>query len=232
MKIAVVDDCREDALSLKQLLDRQEVKLYFDAEELLVDVKQRKLSYDLYFLDIYMKESADGIELAKELRSLDEEAVICFVSTSEEFYREAYDLYAVQYLIKPVQRKRIELLLEKVENSFVRNKKQVLTFTWRKAVYSISYGKILYISSMGNTLSICCKDGTVQKCTGKLSDFECLVDRNVFCRCHQSFLVNMYQVDSIRGSDLMISDCRIPVSRRYYADVKKRYQEILFEEVE
>ncbi|MCM1497807.1 MAG: LytTR family DNA-binding domain-containing protein [Clostridium sp.] len=232
MKIAVVDDCREDALSLKQFLDRQEVKLYLDAEELLVDVKQKNVRYDLYFLDIYMKESADGIELAKELRSLDEEAVICFVSTSEEFYREAYDLYAVQYLIKPVQRKAVEQLLKKVENSFVRNKKQVLTFTWRKAAYSISYGKILYISSMGNTLSICCKDGTVQKSTGKLSDFECLVDRNVFCRCHQSFLVNMYQVDSIRGSDLMISDCRIPVSRRYYADVKKRYQEILFEEVE
>ena len=75
MRIAVCDDCMEDALSLKKYLGWQEV---------------------------FMEESMNGIELAKELRRLQEEAVICFVSASDDFYREAYDLYAFQYLIKPV----------------------------------------------------------------------------------------------------------------------------------
>ena len=55
---------------------------------------------------------------------------------------------------------------------------------------------------------------------------------DVFLRCHQSFIVNMYHVEGIYGSDLMVGGEQIPVSRRYYAEVKRRYQEILFEEVD
>lgn len=51
-------------------------------------------------------------------------------------------------------------------------------------------------------------------------------------RCHQSFIVNIYEVDNLSGSELKVFGYRIPVSRRYYAEVKKRYHEVLFEEVE
>jgi hypothetical protein len=42
----------------------------------------------------------------------------------------------------------------------------------------------------------------------------------------------MYHVDNLKGAELIAAGHYIPVSRRYYADVKKRYQEILFEEVD
>ena len=59
----------------------------------------------------------DGIGLAKKLRMGQEEAVICFVSTSDDFYREAYDLYAVQYLIKPIKEESVKELLQKVQKN-------------------------------------------------------------------------------------------------------------------
>ena len=96
----------------------------------------------------------------------------------------------------------------------------------------IPYGKVRYISSRGHTLSICCTNGNVQESTGKLNDLENQVCGNVFMRCHQSFIVNMYHVESLKGMDLIISGEQIPISRRYYAQIKKRYQEILFEEVD
>ena len=96
---------------------------------------------------------------------------------------------------------------------------------------NIPYGKILYISSREHTIYIFCTDGTVQECKGKLNELAMQVCGNTFMRCHQSFLVNMYHIDSLRGMELTVGSEKIPVSRRYYAEVKRRYQEILFEEV-
>ena len=206
MKIAVCDDCMKDALYLKGFLGGHEVRVYSDACNLFADMEDKKERYDLYLLDIYMEGPIDGIELAKKIRIWQEEAAICFVSTSNDFYREAYDLYAIQYLLKPVKEEAVKQLLDKVSKNI--------------------------ISSREHILSICCMDGTVQECKGKLDEMAMQICGDIFMRCHQSFLVNMYHVDSLIGTDLIVAGQRIPISRRYYAEVKRRYQEILFEEVD
>lgn len=170
----------------------------------------------------------DGIELGKRIREVQDEAVICFVSTSNDFYREAYDLYAVQYLLKPVQEAEIKKLLAKVAKSIAVNREQKLSVSSRGQVVSIPYAKILYISSREHTLTIRCTDGTVQECKGKLNELAMQVCGDTFIRCHQSFIVNMNYVDNLSGTDLIIAGELIPVSRRYYVEVKRRYQEMLF----
>lgn len=235
MRIAVCDDCMEDALSLKKYLSGQEVSIYSDTKGLLEDVEEKNRQYDLYFLDIFMEESLNGIQLAERLRRTQEEAIICFVSTSDGFYREAYDLYAVQYLIKPVDEERVRKLLEKVQKNLARrshDKEKNLIYSWWGKSGAIPYGKIRYISSRGHTLTIHCTDGRVQESTGKLSDLERLICGDTFLRCHQSFIVNIYHVEGMSGSELTIAGEQISVSRRYYMEVKKRYLEMLFEGVD
>lgn len=232
MKIAVCDDCQEDALRLRNLLEGQDVRLYADAGQLLADVEERDMRFDLYLLDIYMEGSTGGIELAGRIRQRDDEAAICFISTSDDFYREAYDLYAVQYLLKPVGEAEVKRLLERLARRIVREREQRLGYKWRGQSGFIPYGRILYIDSREHTLFIHCEDGTVQECKGKLDDLEVQVCGEVFSRCHQSFIVNMYHVDRLEGNDLLVAGHSIPVSRRYFAGVKSRYQEILFEEVD
>ncbi len=231
MRIAVCDDCREDALFLKKCLEGHEVSMYSGAEGLLADIKDQKIQYDLYLLDIFMEESVNGIELAEKLRKIQEEAVICFVSTSNDFYREAYDLYAIQYLIKPVQEEALQKLLLKVQKTLARDSEKKLVYSWWGKSGAIPYGKIRYISSRGHTLFIYCTDGKIQESTGKLKDLEHRVCGDIFMRCHQSFIINMYHVESVSGTDLIVAGERIPVSRRYYDEVRRRYREILFEEV-
>lgn len=236
MRIAVCDDSHRDACAIRDLLEGQEVKLYDNAESLLADVRQGGMRYDLYLLDIFMENSLNGLELAQALRAVDEAAVLCFVSTSDDFYREAYDLYAIQYLIKPVGREEMQLLLDKVEKTFLKNmdREKTLRYSWRRASGTIPYGKILYISSREHVLSICCTDGRVQESTGKLNDLERQICGDTFQRCHQSFIVNMHHVRELSGTELVLAAAgqRVPVSRRYYKEVRERYQELLFEGVE
>lgn len=232
MRIAVCDDCMEDAMLLKRLLGGHEVRVYADAGSFLADIENGQNQYDLYLIDIYLKESISGLELAGRLRRVHNEAVICFISSSSEFYREAYDLYAVQYLLKPVKEADVKQLLERVSANMNRDRKQKLFFQSRGQTKAVSYGKVLYISSREHTLSICCMDGTVHEYKGKLNELASQICGETFQRCHQSFVVNMYHVDNLKGNELMVYGNRIPVSRRYYKEVKRRYQEILFEEVD
>lgn len=231
MKTAIYDDCLDDALALKAFLGGHETKIYSDADSILTDMRRKEMRYDLYLLDIYIEGSLDGIELAGRIRDMDEEAVICFVSSSNEFYREAYDLYALQYLVKPVQEEAVRQLLDRVSKSLAGKRERSLAFKNRGQTGSIPYGKIRYICSREHTICIYCTDGTVQEYKGKLNELALQVCGDVFFRCHQSFLVNLYHVDSLNGKELMIAGERIPVSRKYYAEVKRRYQEILFEGV-
>lgn len=235
MKIALCDDCREDALYLKNFLGRQDVSIYSDAGSLLFDIEENDMQYDLYLLDIYMDDFSenpmDGIELAKRIRRHEEDAIICFISSSNDFYREAYDIYAFQYLLKPVQPEELKLLLHKVSKRMEKSREQRFFYRWRGQTRAIPYEKILFISSREHTVFIQCKDGAEQEFKGKLDEIELQLKGNMFLRCHQSFLVNVYQVDSLSRNEMMVFGHRVPVSRRYYADVKKRYQEVLFEEV-
>lgn len=222
----------EDTLVLKHFLGGHSVSVYSDTCSLLDDINNKKIRFDLYLLDIFMEESMNGIELAKELRRIQEEAAICFISSSNDFYREAYDLYAVQYLLKPVAEADVRKLLDKVSKSLTRKKEPKLSFQSRGQTGSIPYGKIRYISSREHTISIFTTDGAVWEYKGRLSELAARVCGDIFMRCHQSFIVNMYHVENLSGTDLMVEGERIPVSRRYYTGVKKRYLEILFEEVD
>lgn len=232
MKIAVCDDCSTDAIKLKTLLPEQDTTIYTNAEELLIDIEQNELHFDLYLLDIYIDNSIDGIYLAKRIRIQDKDAVICFVSTSDDFYREAYDVYAIQYLIKPVNAETMGQLIERVSRNIARNKERSLQYSWRGQAGSILYGKILYINSREHTLFIHCKDGKIQKCKGKLEEMAEQICGEIFSRCHQSFIANMYQVDRMEGNELILAGYHIPISRRYYKEIKRQYQKILFEEVD
>lgn len=222
----------EDVLSLKKFLEGHEVSVYSDADSLLADIDNKRIQYDLYLLDIYMEESMNGLELARRLRKVQEEALICFISTSDDFYREAYDLYAVQYLIKPVKEESLKNLLRKVQKILDREGEKKLIYSWWGKNGLIPYGKIRYISSRGHTLYIYCTNGKIQESTGKLNDLEHQVCDDILIRCHQSFIVNIYHVEGLNGTNLIVAGEEIPVSRRYYDKVRKRYREILFEEVE
>lgn len=230
MKIAICDDCREDALQIQAQLEGHSVTVYENGEQLLHAVEEEYRQYVLYLLDIYL-DTMDGLELARRLRLLDEEAAICFVSSSDAFYREAYDLYAVQYLLKPVSQEDLKHLVAQVERWKQKETEGILRFKWRGKRGFIPTKKILFVSSKEHKLSIYCKDGSVQECIGKMDEIANQLCGGAFCRVHQSFVVNLYCVDSLDGNELDIAGYRIPISRRYAAEVKKRYQEILFEEM-
>jgi two-component SAPR family response regulator len=109
MRVLVVDDEPAMLLAMKRLLSKAEgVELagsFRDAAEALAFVRDNHV--DLAFLDIMIGED-NGLELARSLRSICADADIVFTTSHAEFAMPAYDVYPLDYMVKPVSGKRLE----------------------------------------------------------------------------------------------------------------------------
>ncbi|NKI35798.1 response regulator transcription factor [Wenzhouxiangella sp. XN79A] len=72
----------------------------------------RELVPDLLLLDIEMP-GIDGIELARALRGLDSPPAVIFVTAHDEYAVDAFDVAALDYLVKPVRRERLRAALQR-----------------------------------------------------------------------------------------------------------------------
>ncbi len=231
MKIAICDDNYSDALYLVSLMEGAHLyRIFSSAEELVYEIEEQQEHFDLYLLDIFMGEM-NGIQLGKHIRQLEDGALICYVSSSPEYYKEAFSLYAFQYLLKPVEREEFQELLRRASEQFIRNKEQSIKLHTKGRAVLIPYGRVLYIASMGHTLCIHCKGGVVERWNGRLDELAAVLDSNVFVRCHQSFLVNLYNISALESDYFICDGEQVPISRRY-SSAKERYRELLFSDMD
>ena len=117
MDIAVVDDekaIREHICGLvEERQPESRIEAYATGEELLASGKR----FDIVFLDIQM-EGMNGIEAARSLREKNanlgvEDTVLVFITGIRDYVFDAFDLYAFQYLLKPIDEGKFAEVLER-----------------------------------------------------------------------------------------------------------------------
>lgn len=236
MKIAIVDDSSLDRDFLKNGLEiifeernieNIEIQEFSSGEELLNYLRENPSDFfHIIFMDIYM-EDLTGVETAKAIRKTDEQVKIVFITTSNEFASESYEVKAEDYLIKPFNKERLEKTLERL---VIKKKKEdkILKFSENKVVHVDS---IVYTTFSGHYVTIYLKDETsIQvRCTQK--NFEKQIEH--FPQLISSFkgiTVNLAQVDNIESDRFkMKNGSFVPISRRKYAEIKKAYTRFLIE---
>ena len=119
MRIAIVDDIKEERDKLADVLTKQlsrrgiHVNLYEfeNGEDFLNAAKERP--FTVVFLDIYMN-VANGIETARELRIFDSDALLIFTTTSTDHALDGFKVRAMHYLVKPYPKNEISDLIDEV----------------------------------------------------------------------------------------------------------------------
>ena len=112
MKAIIVDDERLARQELKTMLaehkDIEVIAECSNAQE--AKEKINKLKPDVVFLDIQMP-GKNGLELAQELHPLPE---LIFITAHDEYALRAFEVNALDYLLKPVQPQRLAETLKKL----------------------------------------------------------------------------------------------------------------------
>ena len=109
MQVIICDDNKEDLTKLEKLLIEYntycpgipfEIEKFSDAS-VLFDKIQNEEPADIYILDIVMSKIT-GIDLGAQIRKTNTKSIIIYVTTSDGFALDAYDIHAIRYLLKPV----------------------------------------------------------------------------------------------------------------------------------
>lgn len=230
IRIAICEDKDEDREALRNMLCRTKILCdfteYTSAESLLFDIETNHKQFDLFLLDIYLP-GQNGVEAARCIRAANPDAVIIFLSTSEEFYREAFDLYAFHYLIKPVSLAELTEVLQKAADR-IAAPEETLQITFRGQNILLRHSDIMYVASANHALRFHMQNGQEYTSYGKLDELETQLASKLFVRCHKSFIVNLLYVNRLAREGFYINDTLIPISRSYAAAAKERYHKRLF----
>lgn len=235
MYLALCEDYKNDLDALCSLLDEWEAEhdanlrreAFQNAEDLLESARRER--FTLYLLDVMMP-GMDGIGAAHEIRSFDDAAEIVFLSSSPGFAYESYDVRALNYLLKPVEREKLFALLNRLRLQEQKNK-EALTLKTNASFVRIPYTEISYVEVIRKHVCFHLTDGTEQEVTGTLKDFEAeLLGRPEFMRVHRSYIVNMLQVRRLSYDGLLTFRGEIlPVPRAAYPQLQRAYMALLFE---
>jgi DNA-binding LytR/AlgR family response regulator len=229
IKIAVCDDCHEQAEYIKMLVDKwvnennieTTVEMFENAENFKYawSAWNENKSFDILLLDIQM-DGQNGVELAKELRKTDEKLIIIFITALSEFIQEGYDVSALHYFLKPVNTEKLYAALDKALKALTKNNNNAVFLSADNGVIKVLPDDVIYIESFDHFLEVT----TVQeKLTVKMPLYE--LERSLggnFIRCHRCYIVNLKYIKKIARTEITLdSNEKIPLSRRLYTDVNR-----------
>lgn len=230
--IAVVDDERTHRDILIKYIEewkqdkRLEIKVEsFDSGEAFYFTWCEDQRCDVLFLDIMMKET-DGISLARRLREKGKDIVIIFTTGIADYMQEGYDVEAMHYLLKPLNREKVRECLEKC----VRRKESVksgILLPTEDGLVKVNTDSILYAEAVGHYSMLTCMDECVQVKMGIRELEQKLKEYGDFAFCHRSYLVNIRRISRIgRQEIIMDNGVAVPVSRRLYQAVNEKFIQV------
>jgi DNA-binding LytR/AlgR family response regulator len=231
IKIAICDDSMEDIERLKgDLLTFDasfEITTYTNGEMLIDDFIDDKLIVDILFLDIYMPQ-IDGVTTAQKIRGDYPDIKIIFLSSSNEFYQQAYELFAFNYILKPFEKDRLFSVMERALSEIGKEQRHKLQFRYKSVAYSVNCRDILYLESQNKIILLHMADKSTLQYYGKLDEIIHELPDKAFLRCHQSFIVNLFHIGEMGEKHFRVGENLIGISRKYLRTSKDEYYEHLF----
>jgi DNA-binding LytR/AlgR family response regulator len=235
VNIAICDDNLEDMKTLLEALyaydSSFQISIYSDGQQFLEDWSEHKVLFDILFLDINIP-VVNGIDIARKIQRGSTDLKIIFVSFSNKHYSEAYEVFAFNYIIKPVNSKKLNYILDKALNDIAKVRRKQICFSYKNSKFRIYCDNIMYIESRDKTIYFHMKDKRTLKCYSKLTFVLQQLPNEYFVRCHQSFAVNIFYVTEMTDKYFCLDKIVINISKKYQKTAKDKYLEYPFHAIE
>ena len=234
IRIAVCDDENVIVNQIEHIISevckRESIPVNIDVFYSGRELKRQVTSgtkYDIIFLDIQMPRK-NGMEIARELRRKDKNMFLIFVTALEEYVFQAFDVEAFHYLVKPIEdRKFNEVLQKAVEQLFVRTKKENIpmenyVMISHKGLHTkVLLDTIVYAEVFNRKVVIHQLDSDIEY-YGKMSELEQVAGEDFF-RTHRAYLINFKYVEKYDASTVYLERGTVLMAKQKFPEFVRRY---------
>ena len=229
MRIGICDDEKEIREMIKDkvqmLYPKAEVSLYASGEQLLAGELP-----DILLLDIQLL-GKSGIETAEELRQIDKQLIIIFVTAIEDYVFQAFDVDAFHYLVKPFSDEKFTQVLQKAAEQFADRKKTEFVYVKKERPsllitaggthITVNYEDIVYAEVFNRKVIIHTLNEDIEY-YGKLKDLEEKAGEG-FYRPHRAYLVNFYFIRKYDATTIYLEKGQALLAKQNYQGFVKSY---------
>ncbi len=232
----IVDDEPLSIRSLrKKLEDFPEVEIIGEATRMPEAAKEIESLYpDILFLDIQLMEGS-GFDL---LNKIDYNGNVIFVTAYDEFAFRAFEVNALDYILKPTSHERLKIALEKVINKSGKTYDSNIKYRISDRILIVDRSKMRFIlistiemiTAARDYTTINTSDGGSYLILRSMKEWEDKLPPDHFIRIHRSYIVNINNIEKIKRTStssalIYLKNHTEPVSmsRTYYRNAKLKY---------
>lgn len=216
MKFAIVDDEKKATDLIETYIVRFVTENHFEIQTSVFHNPEDFLEaytkdYDLVFLDVEMP-GLNGIETAKELRRMDSNVVIMFITNMAQYAIHGYEVEAVDYVLKPLSYADFAMKVQKALRYIARNEDANVKLCTKDGMVHLAVSDIYYIEVRGHYL-IYHTTREEYMARGVMKETEEQFARYQFARCSHGYLINLKYVQSVSGNIVTVAGEEIALSR-------------------
>ena len=226
MRIAVCEDNNIVAAFMEDYIasmeaENIEYEIFTSGDDLIHYMEQENVTFNILFMDIEMP-GRNGIETSVYVREKDKNAIIIFITDHKEYVYKVFDVLPFRFLIKPVTREALNLVMKKAFEHFNLTK-QVFFFKQNKTQLQVAFDEIIYFEGNLRKVRLVTTGGEYDF-YGKISEVVKKLDGNLFLQIHNSYIVNMDQIRKISESVVLLkSGTTLPISKKYREYVRQKH---------
>lgn len=152
MNIALTDDLPDERDKIQRIVRayaavnhiRIDVSPFGSAEELLREYRPNR--FTVVFLDIFM-DGMNGIDAARKIKEIDRDALIVFLTSSDEHMPNAWRLHVFEYVEKPVSEDKIFPVLDDILGRATPASVPRFTFSGNRTELSVPYDELVMVGT-------------------------------------------------------------------------------------
>lgn len=216
IRIAVVEDDKGYTETLQKYIARYETECkqrfqiytYQDGEDI---VENYRGNYDIILMDIEMQ-FMDGMTAAEQIRKIDSEVVIIFITNMPQYAMKGYAVEALDYVLKPINYYSFSQRIDRALKRMQKRQKRCISISNRGQIQKIDVTSLYYVEVQDHNLFFHLDQEVIQT-RGTMKEIEQQLEGEAFFRCNKCYMINLEYVNGLNGSNVVVGTDEVQVSR-------------------